>query len=70
MRNEVLAEERDMERAGGHDMEGGGRVATRGESRVAEPVRGTGRVFEVLRQAEEVLRQAVSTASQTGVKTG
>ena len=39
MRNEVLAEERDMERAGGHDMEGGGRVATCGESRVAEPVR-------------------------------
>jgi hypothetical protein len=36
MRNEVLAEERDMERAGGHDMEGGGRVATRGESRVAD----------------------------------
>ena len=40
MRNEVLAEERDMERAGGHDMEGGGRVATRGESRIAEPVPG------------------------------
>jgi len=36
MRNEVLAEERDMERSGGHDMEGGGRArrnAWRVESR-------------------------------------
>jgi hypothetical protein len=65
MRNEVLAKERDMERAGGHNMVHGGRA--RGNFRVAD---GTGRVLEVLRRAVELLRQLVSTAPETGVETG
>ncbi len=60
MRNEVLAKECDMERAGGHNMVHGGRA--RGNFRVAE--RSTGRVLrghiEVLRRAVELLRQARS----------
>jgi hypothetical protein len=48
-------------------MEGASRVQRR---RVTSRWRRTGCVLQVLRRAVEVLRQAVSTAPETGVETG
>ena len=57
-----------VESAGGHDMEGASRVQR--ARRVTSCWRRTGCVLQVLRRAVEVLRQAVSTAPETGVETG